>query len=205
MIIDKNNLNKMDKLNRVNFINGLSGFKTPFLLGTVSSQKKTNLSIVSSVTHLGSNPSLFSIIFRPPEVPRHSLENILEIKKFTLNHVERSFYKIAHQTSARYPREVSEFDALGIDKEYIREFPAPFVKQSSIKIAMCLCEHNKIKANNTVMVIGKVEFVKIDKELVENDGYINLEKSNIVCVSGLDAYHSTKSLGRLPYAKPKKS
>jgi hypothetical protein len=45
------------------------------------------------------------------------LENILETNFYTINHINKSSYKKAHQTSARYPKEVSEFEAVGLTEK----------------------------------------------------------------------------------------
>ena len=91
MFITKNQLESMDKFKRVNLVNCLSGFKSANLIGTINSNKQTNLSIISSFVHAGSNPPCFACIFRPPKVERHTFENIIKTKFFTVNHVSKSF------------------------------------------------------------------------------------------------------------------
>ena len=56
-------------------------------------------------------PALAGMILRPHSVDRHSLEYLLETGVYTLNQVHEGIHAAAHQTSARYPRAVSEFDA----------------------------------------------------------------------------------------------
>ena len=67
----------------------------------------------------------------------HTLENILQNGSFTLNHVTENFYKETHQCSARW--EQSEFEATGLEEEYLNDFKAPFVKISPLKI-LKICE-----------------------------------------------------------------
>ena len=92
------------------FINSLSGYKSANLVGTKSKTGQENLSIVSSVVHLGANPPLMGFVVRPhsKDSPRHTFENLESTSFFTLNHVNDKIIKESHQTSARYPREVSE-------------------------------------------------------------------------------------------------
>ena len=75
--LDLEEILKLPDRVRVQFINSLSGFKSANLIGTRNKVGQENLSIVSSVTHVGSNPPLLSVIFRPPSVERHSYENII--------------------------------------------------------------------------------------------------------------------------------
>lgn len=203
MIIKTDDLNQMEKRYRAQLINSLSGIKSANLVGTINKDGQTNLSIVSSVFHLGADPALMGMIFRPAVVERHTFENILETKQLTLNHVNSEIFTQAHQTSARYPREVSEFEAVGLTEEYKEEIVSPFVKESKIKIGLELVEAKHLEVNKTEMVIAKIIFVEFDEEILTEDGHIDIMKSDTIGVSGLDHYVSLKSLRRLPYAKMK--
>ena len=79
----------IEKRDRARFINSLSGFKSLCLVGTKDSQGQSNLAPISSVFHIGADPALMGMIFRPHSTPRHSLENIIETKCFSLNHVHK--------------------------------------------------------------------------------------------------------------------
>lgn len=199
--IDTSTIEGMEKRQRVKFINSLPGFKSLNLIGTVDGEGATNLSIVSTVTHLGSNPPLLGYISRPPSVDRHTLTNILETGVYTFNQVSASIYQFAHQTSARYPKAVSEFDAVGLTPEQRDGFVAPFVEASSVKMALSLVETVDIPANGTVLVIGRITDVYLDEALLGIDGNIDLEKANTLAGTGLDGYFRPHLLERLPYAK----
>jgi flavin reductase (DIM6/NTAB) family NADH-FMN oxidoreductase RutF len=190
-----------DKEYRVNFFNSLGGFKSLNLLGTRNAQKQENLSIVSSVFHIGANPPLIGLIFRPAVVERHSLENILETGYFTLNHVHPQILKNAHQTSARYDRNESEFEHCQLTPEYLTDFFAPYVKESRMKIGLKLAQKIDLEINNTVMLIAHVVETHFDNNAIQSDGFVDLEKIQTVTVSGLDSYHSTQKIARLSYAK----
>ncbi|MFT4779639.1 MAG: flavin reductase (DIM6/NTAB) family NADH-FMN oxidoreductase RutF [Flavobacteriales bacterium] len=197
----RSDIDQMEKRFRANFINSLSGFKSANLVGTKSADGQSNVSIVSSVIHLGSNPPLLGMVMRPPSVPRHSYENILETKVFTLNHVGKDFFIEAHQTSARYEKEESEFKATGLAEEYLNGWAAPSVGEASIKMGMHLVEDVHITHNDTRFIIAEIEWVQLEEELVKQDGFVDLFEAEGVCISGLDSYHSPASLGRLEYAK----
>ncbi len=197
----KEDFEKMQERYRAKFINSLSGFKSANLVGTKSKDSQTNLAIFSSFFHLGADPALMGCIIRPHTTPRHSLENIRETSTFTLNHINESFYQKAHRTSARYPREISEFQATGLTEEYIKGFFPPYVKEATIKMGLKLIREIPIIENNTVMLVCSVENVILCNDFIKSDGHIDIELAGTVCVSGLDSYHSTNLLQRLPYAK----
>lgn len=189
---------------RAAFINSLSGFKSASLIGTIDTKGNTNLAIFSSVVHIGSNPALIGFINRPDSTSRHTLENILETKYFTINHINTSIFKEAHQTSARYPKDISEFDATGLKTEYTKVVPAPYVKESNIKYGLEFAEKYELKINDTILIIGKVLEVIVPDYCVLNHGALEIEKAGSITISGLDAYHSTQQIARLSYAKTDK-
>lgn len=190
---------------RVPLMNSLSGFKSANLVGTCDSERLTNLAIVSSVVHLGANPPLLGMVMRPHSVPRGTLENIQTTGFYTLNHVHAGIYEKAHQTSARYPQEISEFNEVGLTEEWLSEFAAPFVAESVIKLGMKLREQHDLSINGTLFIIGEIVMIEMPDELLADDGYVFLEKAQTVAVSSLDTYHQTQLLSHLSYAKPDKS
>ncbi|MGY6559558.1 MAG: flavin reductase family protein [Nitritalea sp.] len=185
---------------RRDFINGLSGYKSLNLIGTKSDKGLTNLSPFSQVFHIGASPPLVGILFRPHTVVRHTLENILATKAFTLNHVTPAFYQAAHQTAARY--EGSEFAATGLTEAYKADFEAPFVDQSPLQVACRYVEHQTLAVNGTVLVVGAIEHVFIAEKGLREDGSIDLQALETVTVSGLDEYYTGQRLARLSYPKP---
>jgi flavin reductase (DIM6/NTAB) family NADH-FMN oxidoreductase RutF len=199
---DRNQLDSMDKHRRTNLINSLSGFKSVNLLGSINAQQQTNLALMSSVFHVGANPPLMGCLLRPHTVPRHSLENVVEMGCFTLNTVTKSLYKQAHQTSARYPRELSEFEAVGLTPEYSDVLSAPYVAQSPVKIGLSLVETQTLSINETVLVIGEIKEIRLSDDMIAEDGHLKLSSMEAVALSGLDEYYLPVSLGRLPYPKP---
>jgi flavin reductase (DIM6/NTAB) family NADH-FMN oxidoreductase RutF len=191
-----------DKAFRTNFMNSLNGFKSANLLGTINLSGVSNLAIVSSLLHLGSNPGLLGYVSRPASVSRHTYDNIQATGWFTANHVTADTCRAAHQTSARYPDEVSEFAACGFTEEYLSGIPAPFVKEARIKIGLQWEEEHHIKANGTLLLVGRVQFVSLPEEALGADGLIDLEKSGTMAISGLDQYHTAQKVARFSYAKP---
>jgi flavin reductase (DIM6/NTAB) family NADH-FMN oxidoreductase RutF len=189
----------MEKQFRTNLINCLSGFKSVNLVGTVSEAGVTNLAIFSQVFHVGANPPLMGMLVRPDSVKRDTLSNLLATGFFTLNHILPSFYRQAHQTSARY--EVSEFEACGFTPEFSASHPAPYVQEAVIKTGLRFRERLDIATNGTILIVGEVVEIICPADCVEADGFLNLEKAGSITCSGLDSYHTTQVLSRLPYAK----
>ena len=187
---------------RATFINSIWGYRTVALVGTADGNKQSNLCIVNSLFHLGANPPMSGLIFRPHTVERHSLENILETGEYTINLMPYHLSAEAHQTSAKYPREQSEFDQVGLNPIWAKNFAAPFVRESPVRIGMTLIRKIHLEENATEMIIGKVKMVEIAEGLIEEDGFVCHAKGDILCGSGLDAYHRIDNGIRYAYAKP---
>ncbi len=193
----------MDVRFRATFINSLWGFRPLALIGTSDKFNRTNLSIFNSIVHLGANPPLFAMIVRPDSVERHTLENIRERGEFTVNMVGKDFVEQAHQTSARYPKEVSEFDATGLTQLWRNGIDVPFVKESAIQIHATVVEEYRLAVNNTQFLIAQVEQVFIEPATIQEDGYVDHIKAQTATGCGLDGYYEPQLLKRLPYAKVK--
>lgn len=202
--IDYNQILQLEKQKRVHLINSLGGFKSVALVGTSDENKNTNLSIFSSFFHLGANPPLIGMIFRPSPPERDTMRNILDTGFYTINHINESIFKKAHQTSARYDKGVSEFDATGLNSEYKNDFFAPFVLESQVQLGIEFKQKIDIFINNTTMIVGEIVQIYIPENCLLEDGFIDIEKANTITCSGLDSYHKTMQLDRLSYAKPDK-
>lgn len=202
MLIDSDQIRAMEKRQRAAFVNSLSGFKSANLVGTADRAGHTNLAIMSSVVHLGSDPPLLALIVRPGGEERHTLANILATGCYSLNHVTAALVEPAHQTAARYPADVSEFEATGLTPQWQQGFAAPLVAEASLKLGLELREHQQLAINGTHLVIGEVVLVDIPERALMADGAVDLTVAGTVAISGLDSYHDPRIIKRMAYAKP---
>jgi flavin reductase (DIM6/NTAB) family NADH-FMN oxidoreductase RutF len=201
---DKSAIEAMPKNYRRTFMNSVSGFKNCVLVGTSDRDGNTNLAIFNTCIHLGANPASLAILFRTLSVSRQTYENIKQTGHFTINHIHEAFVDRAHQTSAKYEKEISEFAACGFTEEWTEGFAAPGVKESQISIGLSFAEEHGIEVADTVLVCGRVEFIRIDERLIGTDGYVDAAEAHTVCVNGLDAYHRMELIHRFDYARPGK-
>ncbi len=175
---------------RAMLINSLPGYKSAMLVGTCDAKGLTNLAIVSSHFHLGSSPPLLAMILRPStgNSERHTLHNLLENQCWTLNGFSLEHAAHAHQTSAPYPKDRSEFDACGFESEWLDEFSAPFIKGSPLQVGCLLREHHPLAINGTHMIIGEVQRLQYPQTAQRDDGGLSLSDMSLVAVAGLDTY-----------------
>lgn len=201
--ISKQDLNAMDRIYRLNLINSCTGYKSANLIGTVSTENIYNVAVFSSITHLGSDPALLTFIVRPTTVPRDTYKNIIDNKEFTVNHINVEDIKEAHHTSARYSSVISEFDVTNLEKEFKDDYKAPFVKSSRIKLGCKYLNQYEIKENNTLLMIAEINDIYFNEDIIQNDGWLNLDIAKTVTVNGLDGYALPSLVQRFEYAKPK--
>lgn len=204
MNITAQTLTEMERRYRANLINSIGGFKSLVLVGTKSLEGRENLALFSSLFHLGADPALCGIIIRPQEIVENTRGNILNTKVYTINHVHPGIYQQAHQCSAKYAAGVSEFEATGLTPIFKEGIEAPFVAESKISFACKMVEEIPIKHNRTTLVIGQIFWMEIPDACLKEDGFIDIEQAGSITCSGLDSYHTTHRINRLPYAKVKK-
>lgn len=199
----KKDIENLDRITRLKIINSVTGIKPANLIGSIDGSGRTNVAIFSSVVHIGSNPPLLGFISRPrTEDVGHTYSNIIENEVYTINHIHPEFVKKAHYTSGKFNKEVSEFERCGLTEEYIKDFKAPFVKESNFKMGLRFREKIEIPINGTVMIIGEIEDLIIPKTAFTDDD-IDLEGSNAIGISGLNSYYSLTKLDRYPYVRVK--
>jgi flavin reductase (DIM6/NTAB) family NADH-FMN oxidoreductase RutF len=191
---------QMEKQPRTNLINSLPGIRAANLIGTCNLAGETNLAIFNSVIHIGANPPYMGFIMRPVTVPRGTYQNIKEIGHFTINQVNESIYKQAHQTSARY--DVSEFDATGLTPEFTSNIKAPYVKESKVKIGLRFVEEQHIKVNGTILMIGEIQEIILEDNYLNDSNIVQLQQAEAIGVNGLETYYRVEKIAELPYAKP---
>ncbi len=195
-------IEQMDKIYRLNLINSCTGYKAANLIGTKSKDGITNLAIFNSFVHLGSNPALIGFILRPLTVPRHTYTNFKTTKFFTVNHVTTAMIADAHHTAAGYPEDISEFTKTNLTEEYLDNFHAPFVKESPLKLGCQYKNEYLVKENGTLLIVASIEHIYYEEAMQWEDGWMQLDKANIVTANGLDGYAATQLVKRYQYARP---
>jgi flavin reductase (DIM6/NTAB) family NADH-FMN oxidoreductase RutF len=199
--ITSEELENIEKVERLNLINSCTGYKSANLLATVSKEGIPNVAIFSSITHLGSNPAMIGFIVRPTTVPRDTYKNIIETGYFTVNHITANIIADAHHTSANYDNTVSEFDKTKLQAEYKESISTPFVQGSPVQLYCKYLNEYYIKENNTIHIIASIEKLYFNEDLKHKDGWLQLDKGNVIALNGLDGYCLPKLVDRFEYAR----
>ena len=196
-------IEQLEHIYKINLINSCSGFKSANLIGTKSKTGIENVAVFSSVTHLGSSPAVLGFFLRPTTVLRNTYENLKETGYYTINPIHKDILEDAHHTSAKYDATISEFDVTHLTPEYKNDFQAPFVNGCPLQLGMEFVEEYHIKANNTILVVGKIKDLFVKDDLLDPDGFINLSKGGVASINGLDGYAIPELQARFGYQRPK--
>ena len=201
--LSKKDFDNLQKFYRINLINSCTGYKSANLIGSISREGIENVAVFSSITHLGSNPAMLGYILRPTTVPRNTFKNIKETGLFTVNHIIKDIISEAHHTSAKYSEEISEFDRTSLEQEYREGLKVPFVKGSPVQLVCKYLNEYNIKENGTILVVASIEDLYFDEKLINESGFLQLDKGNVVTVNGCDGYALPSLLDRFEYQRPK--
>lgn len=187
---------------RVTFIHSLAGYKQPVLVGTRSLSGTSNLAVFNSLMHIGANPPLYGLLFRPDTVRRDTLRNVVESGEYTLNWMSAKDVEAVHQTAAKYPAEESEFVAVGYTERSDAGACSPRVAEAVISARLRLAQIIDIPLNGTKLVIGSVEEIYIPEDVVSGEGFVALHQLDVLSSVGLDAYYRPQPLIRFSYPRP---
>lgn len=198
---DPHHMDDLPRRTRSSFLNYLSGIKSAALIGTRSAAGVDNLAVFNSIVHIGASPLMLGFVLRPHTVARHTYENIRATNFYTINHIGTDFIEKAHQTSAKYPVETSEFAQVGLPPRRT-DHPAPYVGESPVQIGLRYREEYLIEANQTILVIGEVVEFWLPVTVEAATGHLDLSGLGVAAISGLDTYHETRKMARFEYAEP---
>ena len=133
-------------------------------VGTVDAQGVTNLAPHSFFTMASEDPPivLFSSTTR-----KDTVANVEETGEFTISLVSRPLFEAANQTSAPYPREVSEFERAGLAEEDSALVAAPRAAGSPA-VLECTLE-DVIPVGTSFLVLGRVVRVAVDTDTLSTE------------------------------------
>lgn len=201
-IYTENDFSQWERFYRANVLSALSGYKAAMLIGTSNAAGNGNLALFQNVVHLGANPALIGLINRPEAATPHTLNNIRHTGWYTLNAVTQKMNAQAHQTSAKYAAETDEFAATALQKTFHENWAAPAVKESPVQALLKLVEIVPISYNQTFFIIGEVKAFVLADGLLQQDGFVDMAKAEMLCTTGLDGYALPSLLQRFAFAKP---
>jgi flavin reductase (DIM6/NTAB) family NADH-FMN oxidoreductase RutF len=165
---------------------------------TIDANGNPNLSPFSFFNVFSANPPI--LIFSPARrvrnnTTKHTLENVIATKEVVINVVNYDMVHQASLSSTEYPEGVNEFDKAGLtmlESDLVKPFR---VAESPVQLE---CKVNEIVALGTEggagnLVICEVVKLHLEDEILDDEGFINQEKLDLVARAGGNYYSRARS------------
>lgn len=169
---------------------------TVVLIGSVGKSGKMNVMPAAWHTPLSRDPMLYCVSLSPKRYT-HSL--ITETGEFTLNFVGAEMADVVKQAGQVSGREVDKFTAFNIAYSAAKAVRAPVITG-----AYCTYECKLAgiyPAGDHDIVIGRVLGVHLDEDAFQDDGVLNLKKTDIEVYMGAYTYATLDGTTRLSVRK----
>ncbi len=174
-------------------------------VSTISKTGLTNLAPFSFFNAVCSHPPtlLFSVTVQPDLSEKDTLRNIKETKEFVVHIVDEENAQLMNQTSADFPKDVSEIEVLGI-----KTLPSKAVRArriASAKVHM-ECKLDQLipigdgSLGSATIVLGRILYMHIAPEIMQN-GLILAQKLKPVARMGGFQYTPVRDTFEMPRPK----
>ncbi|CAN5354485.1 flavin reductase family protein [soil metagenome] len=98
---------------------------------------------------------------------KDSLRNVEATGDFVVNLAPEPLFQQVNATGTNFPPEVSEFDAVGLEREPSLKVKASRVAASPVALECAL--HSTIRLGNSVLVLGRVVHAAIREDALDGD------------------------------------
>ena len=71
-----------------------------------------------------------------------------------------------------------------------------------MKIGLNFLEEYEISANKTILIVGEIQSVYFPQEILKENGDMDLNAIDDLCISGLNNYHKVDQIAEFEYARP---
>jgi flavin reductase (DIM6/NTAB) family NADH-FMN oxidoreductase RutF len=174
---------------------------------TIDLMGRPNLSPFSFFNIFGVNPPV--LIFSPSRrgrdnTTKHTYENIREVPEVVINVVNYSMVQKVSDTSADFPKEVNEFEAVGFTMEPSLVVKPFRVKESPVqfecKVLQVIETGDQGGAGN--LVICEILRMHVNPEILDEKGRIDPHKIDLVGRLGQDFYVRASGSALFEVKKP---
>ncbi|HCP40512.1 MAG TPA: hypothetical protein DIT65_01855 [Cryomorphaceae bacterium] len=188
----------MERQVRTTLINSLSGVRTAFIGITADSNGRLNASTLSNVTHVSAHPAQISVLFRPDNGKRHTLNNFINGSPLTLICMPFNQVSVVHEVSMNAPEGTFELDVLEVATYHVEGCPHPLPKDYLYAISLEFVERFNLN-NGCIYTIGQIKSIAIGAALkVDEEGQISFSTPPTLAI-GLRQYTTTETDIKLPY------
>lgn len=184
---EKGNLVRGDECSIPNMLNTILGPRPVVLVGTRAKSGTDNLAIFNTLQPVGARPPLFTLLVRPLDRQRDSYENMRETREWSVNFFRPKSIQKAHATRGHFPNSVSEFDAVGLEREKKKGIHSPFLAGAPVQMWFQWGREVEFPENGTRLVLGRLRELWLSEE-IQLSGSPDVTSFPIVSSWGLSHY-----------------
>jgi len=181
-----------DDLSRRDAYQLMIGAITPRPIAWISTRSMgggLNLAPFSFFNGVTSDPMIISVAIGTRRGEhKDTFTNIVDMEEFVVNVVEERHANAMVATSADYPPEVSEFEAVGIETEPSETVRVPRVKGAPIALECHFERLLTVGHGPTHLILGRVLNVHVRDDLLDADGRIDPSRFTAVGRLGQQLY-----------------
>ena len=131
---------------------------------------------------------------------KDSLENIEATGEFVVSLTPEGLFEQVNATGTNYPGDVSEFDAVGLEREDAHRVRPPRVRDSPVALECRL--HSVIGLGNSWVVLGRVVHAAVHTDVLADDGLPDIARLAPLSRLGRTEWGSRgeiRRIDRIPY------
>jgi flavin reductase (DIM6/NTAB) family NADH-FMN oxidoreductase RutF len=133
---------------------------------------------------------------------KDSVRNIEETGQFVVNFAPEHLFEQINATATAFPREVGEFEAVGIAREPSRRVQPPRVAASPVALE---CElHSMLRLGDSTVVFGRVVHAAVAEAVLTDDGHPDVRRLRPLSRLGRDEWGTlgeVREIKRIPLAQ----
>lgn len=165
----------------------------PRPIGWISTQSKAGVANLAPYSFFNAFNYVPPIIGFSSVGYKDTVRNIEETGEFVWNLVTKDLAEVMNQSSAVYPPETSEFDALNLEKASSTLVTPPRVAKAKVAFECKCTEIIQLKGISgekvkTWLVLGEVVNIHIDQSLLQDGIYDTAKAGHILRAGGLGDY-----------------
>lgn len=189
---------QLEKRFRTALVNTSSGIRTAFLAIT-QGPRGLNTAVLTNVTHVGAHPAQMSVLFRPDNGQRHTLDNYRDTGSLTLVALPYAEAERVHGTSASFPEDQCEWMALGGELVPVDGWAHPLPSHALWAVELQWLEHFEL-SNGCLYTVGTVQNLGFGSETLPDENGIVRSPGSLVA-QGLMSYFTVAQGTSFPYAR----
>ena len=132
---------------------------------------------------------------------KDTLANVQHSREFVVSLAPESLFEQVNATGTNFPHDVSEFDAVGLEREPSLRVGAPRVAASPVALECVL--HATVGLGNSTVVFGRVVHVAVSEDVLDGD-HPAIERLQPLSRLGRNEWGTrgqVRATNRIPYAE----